>query len=90
MFKLAFGPWESSPASTHYAVRVACLWYIYAADKLWAKLQSEEQTGLNREAWGRHKQGLSDSQVRWRNQTTKKLIENALGEIKRVEDGKMA
>jgi hypothetical protein len=66
------------------------MWYIYAADKLWAKLQSEEQTGLNREAWGRYKQGLSDSQVRWRNQTTKKLIENALSEIKRVEDGKMA
>lgn len=89
-FKLAFGPWESPPVSTHYAVRAACLWYIYASKKLWTKLQLEEMPDWNREGWNRYKQGLLDSQAQWRNQTTKTLIDSALSEIERVEDGRSA
>jgi hypothetical protein len=89
-FKLAFGPWESSPASTHYAVRVACLWYIYATDKLWTKFQDEEQEDWKREDWDQYKQGLIDSQVQWRNQATKKLIDDALRELRRADGSERA
>ncbi|KAF2797476.1 hypothetical protein K505DRAFT_269393 [Melanomma pulvis-pyrius CBS 109.77] len=83
----AFGPWDIPVASTHYAVRVACLWYIYAADKLWAKVQEKEVSDWNKAYWDRYKQGLVDSEAKIRNQATRQLIEKALVQLRRSEEG---
>ncbi|KAF2790316.1 hypothetical protein K505DRAFT_251488 [Melanomma pulvis-pyrius CBS 109.77] len=86
-FRLAFGPWDTPrPATTHYSVRVACQWYIHASDKLWAKFRDEE-SGWKEEDWARYKQGLVDSHTKLRNLETKKLIAEALVQLRRAEGG---
>jgi len=40
---------------------------VYAADKLWTKIQDPKEAEWSRENWNRYKQGLLESQTRVRN-----------------------
>jgi hypothetical protein len=66
-------------------VRVACLWYIYAADAIWAATLDKENDVWTRELWNKYKECLLDSQARMRNQEAKKLIDRAVVQMNRAE-----
>jgi len=64
---------------------VACLWYIYAADKLWAAALDKDNEDFTRELWDMYKERLLESQARIRNQEARKLIDQAVLQMKRAE-----
>jgi hypothetical protein len=74
-----------SKGHTLYFVRVACLWYIYAADKLWAAALDKDNEYFTRELWDMYKERLLESQARIRNQEARKLIDQAVVQMKRAE-----
>jgi hypothetical protein len=85
----AFGPWDRGfkPQSTHYAVRAASLWYVHAADKIWELIMDRDKLWehYTREEWKRWKNCFNESQEVAADEDTKKLIEEALSQIDRVE-----
>ena len=64
---------------------MACLWYIYAADKLWAAALDKDNEDFTRELWDMYKERLPESQARIRNQEARKLIDQAVLQMKRAE-----
>ncbi|KAF2141216.1 uncharacterized protein K452DRAFT_359018 [Aplosporella prunicola CBS 121167] len=79
---------------TPIAVRAACIWFLYAGEVLWSNVQTGfnfgkvpkgEQPDFNREKWNAWRQRLMEYQSRFTDGRTKKFIEDALAEIKRVE-----
>lgn len=64
---------------------MACLWYIYAADKLWAAALDKDNEDFTRELWDMYKERLLESQARIRNQEARKLIDQAVLQMKRAE-----
>jgi hypothetical protein len=90
------GPWDrANPADHQDTVRVACLWFIYASDRIWGKVQGIESGGRDltkwdgsdwrKAEWDRWKEGLKESHVKLRNQSTKKLIKEAIERIEQSE-----
>jgi len=71
--------------NTIYHIRVACLWYIYAADEIWAAVLDKEKKYFTREIWDKYKERLLDSQVRLKNLKARKLIDEAIIQLKRAE-----
>jgi len=84
-FQYAFGPWETPTSPTDIAVQAACLWYVYAADRLWTHVDNDQQLDYKRGKWNRYKQCLIDSQSEFTDIGTRKEIGDALAQIKRVE-----
>ncbi|KAF2134051.1 hypothetical protein P153DRAFT_353260 [Dothidotthia symphoricarpi CBS 119687] len=76
------------PASTRptdITLRLACLWYIFDADKLWLKTQSRQFDNYSLESWNCWKQCLVNWQSAFADPRTRLLIDGALAQIKRVE-----
>jgi hypothetical protein len=63
-------------------VRLAALWFVYDAEKLWRKVPEEKDFSLAE--WQRWKRALEEEKGR-ADEKTKAVIEKALGEIERVE-----
>jgi len=82
-FKYAFGPWETPTSPTGIAIRAACLWYVYAGDKIWATVNGSEF--WNRAYWDGWREHLVDAQATFSDEETKRAIEDALAQIKRLE-----
>lgn len=61
------------------------MWYIYAAEAIWAGTLDKENETWTREMWNKYKECLLDSQARMRNQEAKKLIDRAVVEMKKAE-----
>jgi hypothetical protein len=64
-------------------VRLACLWYVYDAEKIWSKVPDEEDFSLTN--WQRWKKRLEELQTNFSDQGTQSTIDKALSEIRRVE-----
>jgi hypothetical protein len=78
--------WSKVPKGpTIYFVRVACLWYIYAADKLLAAALDKDNEDFTKELWDIYKEHLLQSQAKIRNQDARKLINEAVVQLKRAE-----
>ncbi|KAF2141145.1 uncharacterized protein K452DRAFT_319375 [Aplosporella prunicola CBS 121167] len=88
--RLAFDP--EGPAN-ECTVRSACLWFIYAADTLWAhvldpKVEDGERPWFSRENWKWWKKWLKDFKSQFgakESRRTRDLIDEALVQMKRVE-----
>jgi hypothetical protein len=75
-----------SPAGpTEISVRLACVWFIYDADKMWRKVLSGQVEGYSPESWNDWKEGLVGAKSRDYDSKTNALIDNALSHIRRVE-----
>jgi hypothetical protein len=84
----AFGPLDSPKEvrPSLFFQQVACIWFIYAADALWACCQEGKDIG-NRESWvywTKAMEGLKDADG---DVETQNLINKALTAIKRAEQG---
>jgi hypothetical protein len=64
-------------------VRLAALWFVYDAKKLWRKVSEEKDFSLAK--WQRWKRVLLEEREKIEDQKTKDVIDKALGEIERVE-----
>ncbi|KAH7091498.1 hypothetical protein FB567DRAFT_518819 [Paraphoma chrysanthemicola] len=75
---------DNEPTANHeLRVRLACLWYIYDAEKIWSKVPDTKDFTLTN--WQRWKQRLEELQTRFPDLGTQSIIDEALSEIKRVE-----
>lgn len=88
-FKDAFERRDGEPAPPDAALRVACLWLVYAADRLWANITHGRVFGrrpgsdgpgtvMTREMWDAWQRGLLASRETCVNEDTRKLISDAL------------
>ncbi|KAI1821592.1 hypothetical protein F4861DRAFT_532882 [Xylaria intraflava] len=87
-FKEAFEPQEGQPAPTDAALRVASLWIIYAADRLWANIKHARVFGkrgdnpgtiMTRKMWDSWHRGLLAARATCNDEETIKLISRAIG-----------
>jgi uncharacterized protein YllA (UPF0747 family) len=83
--------WPDLPKghTIHY-VRVACLWYIYAADAIRAATLDDENEQWTREMWDTYKECLLASQANMRNQEARKLLDQAVAHMKKAEENGQA
>lgn len=72
-------------AASELAVRLACIWLIYDADKLWSKISDSDAEMNSLERWNTWGQGLVSSQSRFVNGTTPMLVTHALAQMHRVQ-----
>lgn len=66
-------------------IRLACIWLVYDADKLWSKVQDPAADTNTLERWNTWRQGLADVQTHATNGTTPALIAHALAQMQRVQ-----
>ena len=82
------------------AIRLACLWLIYAADRLWEnvngrdnngkdvgcgkRFQSGKWKGFSRDRWSFWEERLLEAKVIYTSGEAKELIEDALAQMKRA------
>lgn len=76
-------PGSSGPTDTSF--RLACLWYIFDADKLWCNVSSRQSEDYTLENWNRWKQCLVDRRSAFVDERTRALIDGALAQINRVD-----
>jgi hypothetical protein len=77
----------SPTGPTEVSVRLACLWFIFDADKMWRKAMSAQVEGYSRESWDEWKEELVGAKLGNYDVRTNALIDNALAHIERVESG---
>jgi hypothetical protein len=65
-------------------VRLAAIWFVYDAAKLWRKVPDEKDFSLTE--WQRWKRVLGVERARSEDQKTKNMIDAALAQIERVEN----
>jgi hypothetical protein len=83
-FEWAFeNPSPTGP--TEVSVRLACLWFIFDADKLWRKVMNGQVEGYSHESWNDWKEELVGMKLRNYDVRTNALIDDALAHIRRVE-----
>lgn len=75
----------SPTGPTEVSVRLACLWFILDADKLWGKVVSGQVEGYSLESWNDWKEGLVGAKSRNYDVRTNALMDDALAHIRRVE-----
>lgn len=86
------------------AMRAACMWFIYAADALWAhvtnahtfpdycragpgpRYKGKAWNGFNRERWLVWEQGLQEARATCTKDDTRKMIDDALAQMKRAAE----
>jgi hypothetical protein len=85
-FAWAFEGSGNARESSELAVRLACIWLVYDADKLWFKISDAQADQNTLERWNHWRQGLMDSQARYSNRTTSKLIAHALALMQSTQD----
>ncbi|KAI0400849.1 hypothetical protein F4802DRAFT_583168 [Xylaria palmicola] len=87
IFKAALEREEGQPAPTDAALRVASLWFMYAADRLWANAKhgrvfgrrgDDPGTRMTREMWDRWQRGLVAAQATCNDEETRRLISSAI------------
>ena len=94
----ALGPWHYPTLTNDHAVRAACLWFIYAGEKVWATVRKgqlfgdnhpsdKEQPAYDLERWTGWKQKLNEWRSNCTDERTRSMIGDALEKIKRVELG---
>lgn len=97
--QIGLGRWDRYRPSDHQdTVRVACLWFVYAADRVWDKVQmiedgtwkwrTRDECAWCKSEWNRWKTGLVESRVRLRNVSTRELIAEALEAMGKCENSK--
>jgi hypothetical protein len=64
-------------------VRLAAIWFVHDAAKLWRKVPNER--GFSLTEWQRWKRALKDERTKSEDQGTRDVIDAALAEIERVE-----
>ena len=84
-FVWAFEGGGNSGEPSELAVRLACIWLFYDADKLWGKILDVKAEHNTIERWIAWKQGLMESRSHFVSGTTYELIGHALSHIQRVE-----
>ncbi|KAI0545371.1 hypothetical protein F4679DRAFT_561470 [Xylaria curta] len=86
-FKDAFKPREDQLVPTNAALRVASLWFVHAAKRLWANIEHKRVFGrrgddpgtiMTREMWDSWQHGLLVARATCNDEQTLKLINNAL------------
>ncbi len=65
------------------STRIACMWYIYDADKMWRKVP--EADGYSLTQWQKRRDGLLEARTAKVSDDTLKLVEKALSNIVRVD-----
>ncbi|KAJ4380016.1 hypothetical protein N0V86_004323 [Didymella sp. IMI 355093] len=84
-FAWAFEGSGSAGEPSELAVRLACIWLVYDADKLWFKTSDSQAEQNSLERWEHWRQGLVECQSRFGNGTTPQLIAHALGIMQRTQ-----
>ncbi|OSS55050.1 hypothetical protein B5807_01484 [Epicoccum nigrum] len=85
-FTWAFEGGGNSGEPSELAVRLACIWLVYDADKLWSKATDAGAESNTIERWNNWRQSLQGAQTRFTNGTTPMLIAHALAQMQRVQD----
>lgn len=75
------------PGCLVHTVRLACWWYIYAAELMWAKVLDPGDEDWPRDVWEEYKNGLMTTHASMRNWETKRLMERAMNAIEKAEGG---
>ncbi|OJI88934.1 hypothetical protein ASPTUDRAFT_49851 [Aspergillus tubingensis CBS 134.48] len=79
------------------AVRTACIWYMYAGQRVWENCQvgrlfgDEDQTprrDMHMDRWRLWKDGLKTAQREFTRESTQEMIRKALEEVEKAEHGK--
>ncbi|KAJ4987159.1 hypothetical protein SVAN01_07311 [Stagonosporopsis vannaccii] len=84
-FTWAFEGGGDQNRASELAVRLACIWLVYDADKLWSKVSDSEVEIHTLDRWNAWRQGLVDGQSHFVNGTTPMLITHALAQMHRVQ-----
>ncbi|KAJ4318348.1 hypothetical protein N0V94_004478 [Neodidymelliopsis sp. IMI 364377] len=82
----AFEGGGDSGEPSELAIRLACIWLVYDAQKLWSETVDAQAETINRERWDMWRQGLMESRLRCGNGTTPMLIDHALAQMQQVSD----
>ncbi|PYH66004.1 DUF3632 domain-containing protein [Aspergillus vadensis CBS 113365] len=79
------------------AVRISCIWYIYAGQRMWENCQVQRTFGdaddppprprFTMEKWHLWKNGLKAAQLQFTRVSTQEMIQKALAEIEKAERG---
>jgi hypothetical protein len=64
-------------------LRLACIWFVYDADKMWRKVADDKDFSLT--DWQRWKGALEEKASQVKDERTRDMVNAALTEIKRVE-----
>jgi hypothetical protein len=64
-------------------VRLACMWFVYDAEKLWRNVPEEK--GFSLTEWQMWKRNLEGKREEIEDVRTRRLVERAIGEMERVE-----
>ncbi|KAJ4340460.1 hypothetical protein N0V87_002444 [Didymella glomerata] len=75
----------SAGGPSELAVRLACIWIVYDADKLWSKILDSQAEQSTLERWNHWRQGLLECQSHFGSGTTPKLIAHALDNMQRAQ-----
>ncbi|RAK98467.1 DUF3632 domain-containing protein [Aspergillus ibericus CBS 121593] len=88
---------EDDEARVEEAVRAACIWYMYAGQRMWENCQVQRMFGddddpgpprrFDMDRWGLWKDGLKAAQVGFRRASTLEMIRKALVEVEKAECG---
>ncbi|KAI1115950.1 hypothetical protein F5Y14DRAFT_408736 [Nemania sp. NC0429] len=91
-FKDAFDKTGKAVAAPEAAVRVAALWVIYAAERLWANIEhgrvfgrrgTDDETVMTREMWDSWQRGFQEMRTTCSDERTGALIHDALEQMRR-------
>ena len=84
-FVWAFEGGSNVGEPSELAVRLACIWILYDADKLWSKIAEAQAEHNTLERWIGWKQGLMNVRPRFVEGTTPELISHALRCMQRLD-----
>ena len=85
-FHYAFGPFLTTEEVTENAIQAACIWFIYAAERLWLNTMDDKRLDWSQNKWDDWKMGLSRTRERATSDSTRRLIDGALTKIRQAED----
>ncbi|KAH8696980.1 hypothetical protein GQ44DRAFT_718617 [Phaeosphaeriaceae sp. PMI808] len=72
-----------NPGSYEVDVRLACIWLVYDAEKLWSNVPDKK--GYTLTNWQLWKRNLQNTRSKYEDRGTRNMIDRAISEIERVE-----